>query len=373
MNYLFFLVHPSKYNVFRHTINRLKSNGHTVDITITNKDVLEDLVKNEGWEYTNIFKKGRKIKGLPVKLGAIINTFRTVIRLYRYIGKKKYDLFITDDLLSVVGKIKKVPSFVLQDDDITVVPETALLFYFTDYILSPRCSNMGRFEKKKIPFKGFKELGAFHPNKFKPDYSVVEKFNPSGEKYFILRLVSLKAVHDSGKKGLSNDNILSLIKLLHKKGKVFISAERELPQDFEKYRISIRPNDIAHALYFAEFLISDSQTMSAEAAVLGTPFIRYNDFVDRISYLAELERKYELGFGVKTHEIDKLFELVETMLATSDLKVKWKEKRMNMLNENMDLTEFFVWLFEGFPESTGKLKESENYQNMFIGTNKLNG
>ena len=46
MNYLFFFVHPSKFHVFKKTINHLKNNGHNVEILITSKDVLEELVKN---------------------------------------------------------------------------------------------------------------------------------------------------------------------------------------------------------------------------------------------------------------------------------------------------------------------------------------
>ena len=40
----------------------LTQNGHNIDILITSKDVLEDLIINEGWSYTNIFPKGRKLK-----------------------------------------------------------------------------------------------------------------------------------------------------------------------------------------------------------------------------------------------------------------------------------------------------------------------
>ena len=40
---------------------------------------------------------------------------------------------------------------------------------------------------------------------------------------------------------------------------------------------------------FASLYIGDSQTMAAEAGVLGVPFVRFNDFVGRIGYLRELE------------------------------------------------------------------------------------
>jgi len=40
-----------------------------------------------------------------------------------------------------------------------------------------------------------------------------------------------------------------------------------------------------HVMAFASLYIGDSQTMAAEAGVLGVPFVRFNDFVGRIGYL----------------------------------------------------------------------------------------
>jgi uncharacterized protein len=368
MNLLFFVVHPSKFHVFRHTINILKQKGHQVNIIITSKDVLEKLVINEGWAYTNIFPEGRKISWLPTKIGAGINLIRTIFRIKKYIKRSdiKYDLFITDDLLVINGWLNKIPTFHFQDDDITAVPESALIMFFANYIISPTVSNLGKYQKKKIGFYGYKELGSFHPARFTPDYEKIKQFNPEGNKYFLLRLVSLRAVHDAGKSGLKDNDVLRLINKLEEYGNVYITAERHLPPLFEKYRITINPNDIAHALFFAEFLISDSQTMSAESGVLGTPYIRYNDFVERISYLDELEKKYELGFGIKTKNKDQLFEKIDYLLSQSNLKETWRVKRNKMLSEKIDLTEFLVWLIEGFPESVSVLQKDLEYQKRFI-------
>lgn len=364
---LFFFVHPSKYHVFKNTINILKSKGHICDITITNKDVLEDLVKNEGWEYTNIFPEGRKISGIPSKISAVFNTFRTIFRLKKYIGKKKYDLFITDDLLVINGWFKNIPSLLFQDDDITAVPESQLLFIFANRILSPSVSNMGRFNRKKIPFLGFKELGGLHPNRFIPDISIVDKFNPTKQKYYLIRLVSLQATHDFGKKGLKNDDVFEIIKKIeNKSGKVYITSERELPNEFEKYRIKINPNNISHALYFAELLISDSQTMSAEAGVLGTPYIRFNDFVGKISYLNDLENNYKLGIGVKTNQKSLLFENIDILLSNRNLKEDWQIRRKKMLQEKIDLTAFLVWIFEDYENRILEFDSDSTLQNKFI-------
>lgn len=366
MKYLFFLVHPSKYKVFKHTINTLKENGHTVDITITSKDVLETLIKNEGWDYTNIFPEGRKIEGLPAKAGALYNAFRTIYRLNKYIGDNKYDLFITDDFLVVNGKLKNTPTIKFQDDDITAVRESALLLFFADYVLSPSVINIGRFQKKHIPFYGYKELGSLHSKRYIPNRSVVDAFHKNSKPYYIIRLVSLKATHDVNKKGLTNEDVRRLIDILEQKGSVYITSERPLPTEFEKYRLIINPNNIEHVLYYADLLISDSQTMSAESGVLGTPYIRFNDFVGKIEYLNELENKYKLGIGIKTKDKGRLFVEVEKLISDPDLKNRWKQKRIKMLEEKIDITDLFVWLFENFPQSANALMKNPEIQNKYI-------
>jgi uncharacterized protein len=365
MKYLFFFVHPSKFHVFRNTINFLIKNGHQVKILITSKDVLEDLIKTEEWDYVNIFPEGRKIKFIHPYISAAINTIRTVYRISKY-THDKYDLFITDDLLVVNGWYRKIPTILFQDDDVTAVPESEILHYFTKYILTQEYSNMGKNSHKKIPMRSFKELGYLHPNKFKPCYSIVEKINPGKDRYFVLRLVSLKSTHDAGKNGLTDADVYRMISTLEKKGKVFITSERRLGSALEKYRLKVPVEKLAHILYYADFLISDSQTMSAEAGVLGTPYIRYNDFVGRISYLEDLEMNYILGFGIKTNNKDLLFNKIEFLLNHQNIKNDWKEKRKKMLLEKTDLTDFMIWLFEGYPASVDSVRNNPDSQDRFI-------
>ena len=84
---------------------------------------------------------------------------------------------------------------------------------------------------------------------------------------------------------------------------------------------------------FAEFIISDSQTMSAESAVLGTPYIRFNDFVGKISYLDEIENKFKLGMGIKTKEKNNLFRSVDFLLNFQNKRKIWNERKNAMLKE----------------------------------------
>ena len=96
---------------------------------------------------------------------------------------------------------------------------------------------------------------------------------------------------------------------------------------------------------FAKMYIGDSQTMAAEAAVLGTPSIRFNDFVGEIGYLEELEHNYQLTFGIRTSDREKLFETTKTLIEQGDLKEVFKLRKETMLKEKTDLSILMKDLF----------------------------
>jgi uncharacterized protein len=112
-------------------------------------------------------------------------------------------------------------------------------------------------------------------------------------------------------------------------------------------------------------VIGDSQTMTAEAAVLGTPALRFNDFVGRLGYLYELEHRYGLTFGISTAHPDRLMAKLDELLAFSDLKTEWRNRRSRMLGEKIDVTEFFVWFLENYPESMRIVQNDPGYQRRF--------
>ena len=167
MRILFFLVHPAKFHFHRVQINELISRGHNVDILITKKDILEELVQEEGWEYTNIFPEGRKIPGLHVYLGAFISLLRTVYRLLKYTKGKKYDLFI-GDLLTIVGRLKRVPALYPTDDVLIQVPEQAVFLATTNQIIAPRITGLPVAQAKpgevrSASFEPWKKVESLQP------------------------------------------------------------------------------------------------------------------------------------------------------------------------------------------------------------------
>jgi predicted glycosyltransferase len=197
-----------------------------------------------------------------------------------------------------------------------------------------------------------------HPVNFTPSRAVVEKYFSTQEPYAILRFAKLKAYHDSGIQGLDDQIAARLIDLLKKRGRVFITSERKLPAQFEQYRIAINPLDIHHVIKFAYLYIGDSQTMATEAAVLGTPFIRFNDFVGRIGTLRELEDHYKLGFGISPKESEQLFAKVEELIRMENLDEIFEARRLLMLKDKIDVSQFFLWFVRNYPESVEMMREN---------------
>jgi len=343
--FLFFFVHPSKYYLFRYTINNLKQAGHKVDIVIIKKDVLEDLIIQEGWEYTNIFPEGRRSQSknsFSILWKTGINFIKTVYRLRRYTRGKKYDLFITDDCLTITGWFRNVPSIMFIDDDLSTIPENKVLYSFADKIISPVNTELGKDNNKKMPVRSYKELAYLHPDYFKPDIELIKSFNPELNPYILIRLVSLTAAHDRKKKGISDMQLLQLIDLLKVKFTVYITSEKPLANGFEVYRLKVKPEHMAHVLYFAEMYIGDSQTMSSEAALLGTPAIRCNDFVGKITVMDEKEYLHGILRNFRPDEFDKLYATVQTFINTTGLKDEWRSKRDSMLVKMEDINVFIL-------------------------------
>ena len=134
--------------------------------------------------------------------------------------------------------------------------------------------------------------------------------------------------------------------MLKPHGKVYITSERALGADLEPYRLKINPLDIHHVMYYASLYIGDSQSMAVEAAMLGTPSIRFNDFAGRIGVLEELEHTYRLTTGIPTSEPDRLYDTINQLLATDNLRDEYQRRRQRMLDDKIDVTEFFISFIE---------------------------
>lgn len=347
MRVLIYLGHPAHFHNFKNTISALKTHGHEVEVLIKKKDILEDLLNNAGIPYHNILEEGRSNSRIGVALGLVKQT----LRLNRFCRSFHPDILTGSSVEnSWIGPLRGLPVINIGEDDASVVPSYARLTYpGASVILCPQSCDCGKWNSKAVKYPGYQELGYLHPDNFTPDRSVVEKYFDLDSPYFLMRFSGLNAHHDVGIRGINNTIAQKVIKLMEPHGRVFITSERPMTPELDKYRISINPLDIHHVMAFADLYIGDSQTMAAESGVLGVPFVRFNDFVGRIGYLAELEDIFKLGFGIKPDNENRLYETVEELLNMENRKEIFQTRRQEMLSKSINFAEFLTNYIESYP------------------------
>lgn len=354
---LFFLGHPAHFHLFRFIIPALEKQGHQVKVLIRTKDMLEDLCFAENLTYQNILpeKRGNSYVSIAISYLKKYKRISAVIRAF------KPDLLLgSEPSLAHLGKIYRIPSFIFSEDDASIIPQFAKIAYpFVTQIISPVSCNAGKWEYKKISYNGYHKLAYLHPSVFKPDYNRIQHLG--NEPYFILRFAQLTAYHDTNRGGINKAIAMRLISILKPFGKIYISSERPLEQELEHYRLPINPLDIHHAMFFAALYIGDSQSMAVEAALLGTPGIRFNDFAGEIGVLNELEEKYQLTKSFKTNNLSGMEAYLTDSLKNKHLKEETLTRKKLMLAEKINVFEFFIWLISTYPQSAEILKNNPQH------------
>lgn len=359
MNILVYIGHPAQYHFFKHTISRLKKDGHKVRVLIKTKDILEQLLQEDGLEYKNIQENIRK----NTKWGILSASLKRTWSVYHEARDFKADILTgTDASIAQAAWLLRKPSITTLEDDVEIISNLAKLTYpFTSDIVVPTVCKVGKWEQKKIGYSGYMKLAYLHPNYFKPDEAVIKKYGIQ-DKFVLIRLAKLSAHHDNGIKGLDTRLVDQILNIANERGfQVFISAESDIKKHLRPYQLTIRHTDIHHLMAFASLLISDSQSMSVEAAMLGTPNLRFSDFSGRISVLEELEHKYGLTMGFKTDESERLIDTVKDLLSKPS-NVEFKQRRAKMLEDKIDVTSFLIWYIENYPESRKMMKQDPDYQ-----------
>ena len=357
-----FLGHPAHFYVLKNLAISLQNNNHSVFFVIKQKDILEVLLKNAGFSYIIIRAKERTAK---TKLGLIFSLLKMDLKMFFHLIKEKPNILI-GTYVALLVKLTKTKFISVNEDDAAVVPLYAKLSYPTaNAILNPYVCNSGKWDKKAIKYNSYQELAYLHPNHFTPDKQVVEKYFSAEKPYFIIRFAKLNAHHDNGIQGINAEIAQKIIDILKPYGDIYITSERELEPQFEQYRIKINPLDMHNVMAFAQIYIGDSQTMAAEAGVLGVPFVRFNDFVGRIGYLRELEEVYNLGFGIKTNEVEKLYSVVNELITMSNRKEIFQQRRQKMLSEKIDYAKFLTWFVATYPQSEQIMRKNPDYQYNF--------
>ena len=360
MNILMDIAHPAHVHLLKNTYYELMRNGHRVFVTV--KDIPSAITLLEKFEIPYIYL-GKKKDSL---LGKLYMQFVYNFKVWKLVVSKKITLgFCSSLTIAQISRVSSMHSIILDDDDDEVEPLFVKYAHpHCNVVLSPACTK--RATNRKILYHGYHELAYLHPKRFVPDVNVLNEIGlKEGEVYFVLRFNAFKAHHDVDVQGLSIENKRRLIQMLEQKGRVFITTERNIDEEFKKYQLLLSSEKVHSLLYYATMLIGDSQTMTSEAAVLGTPAIRCNTFVGRIAYLEEEEHLYGLTYGFHPDKSVEMFNKIEQLLALPNLKESWQQKRERMLSDKIDVTAFYTWFIENYPESAKTMRENPDCQYKF--------
>ncbi|AKB74293.1 hypothetical protein MSLAZ_1948 [Methanosarcina lacustris Z-7289] len=355
MRIAFFINTPAHVHLYKNVIKNLELSGHQTIILARNYGDTINLLDEMGFEYfvyANVpDSKYGKILALPFN----------VLTAYNFLRKKKPDLLVGMGVYSAyTSQLLHKKCIIFNDSEPT--PFQFMIFKpFVDVILTPSSFTLD-LGPKHIKFNSFKEIAYLHTNYFVPDASIHDFLGiKQNEDYVLLRFNAFDAVHDFGVNGFSIDQKRLLVNELSKYARVFISSEVKLPDDLNKYLLKIPKSRIHDILYYAKLVVADTQTITTESAVLGTPVVRFNSFVGKkdMGNFIELENKYHLifSFSEPKKAIDKAVELIQE----PDLKSKWREKRDKLLVDKIDTTQFLASFIGNYPESLNKIRAEKKY------------
>lgn len=367
-----YLGHPAHFHLYKNVIKNLKSDGYEVDVLIKKKENLEQLLKNSGIPYHNILREGRKDSKFGMGLGV-------VKRMWRLLGFviRRRPLLLTGTSVenSYIGPLMRIPVVYCGEDDAAVIPLQAKMCYpGANTILTPNVCDDGKWNSKTTSYPSYHELAYLHPNHFTPSADIVREQGINPDKpYAIMRFVKLKANHDDNVQGINLQVALRLIEIMKPHMDIYITSERPLEPELEPFRIQINPIYMHDVMAYASLYIGDSQTMAMEAAVLGVPAIRFNDFVGKIGVMAELEDGelngkripcYNLGIGILASEkdaVERLCKTVQEVMAMQPAKRKelWQARRQKMLAEKIDYAKFLTWFIENYPSSAEQIQKAD--------------
>ena len=359
-----FMSTPAQVHFYRNIANELLKRDSNVWVLARDYGETIEILNELGMEYY-VFSKpptgAKRILTLPFDVLHAVKWLRKKCGIDLITGFEIYGAY-TSFLL-------RAPYVQFYDSEPNIHKLLSLQFKlmmpFTDVLLTPESfqSDLG---DKHVRVASYKELAYLHPNYFKPREDVLELMGISKkEQYVLLRFNAFDAAHDEGVAGFTIEDKIQLVRELEKHARVFISAEGTVPRELEKNLLPVPKSRIHDVIYYAKLLVTDTQTMATEAALLGTPVIRSNKFVgpNDMGNFIELEKRFGLMFNIRDpgEAVQKALELVQV----ERLKKEWAKRRKKLLEEKIDITSFMIWFLENYPQSLEEFRENPKIQYRF--------
>lgn len=331
---------PAHVHLYRNAIAELQDRGHEIVVFARDDGCAVDLLEYFEIDYYQYASRDTTKRNLFLKLPSHLRN------IYRIVQKEDLDLVFGMGIYSAfAGAVSRTPAISVTDSE-PMASRHVATSPFVKAFLTPATftRNLG---KKHYTFNGFKETAYLHPDVYTSTGTIREELDVGDDPFVLVRFNAFNGHHDVGRRGFTAAQKEELIARLSEHATVFVSDETGM-LDFDQN--AARPYD-AHpalmheALAETELLIADTQTMITEAALLGTPAIRSNSFVgdEDMGNFKELERT---GLVYNFSEFDPVVSTAEELLARSDTKEVWEQKRTEFLSGKCNLTALIVDIVE---------------------------
>lgn len=330
--------HPAWAHQFRNIVKRLNERGDKVLTLAVEKDGDTQLLERFGIPYVlsahstgkNIVEKGLLFAGLCIE-----HTWRAL--------RFKPDILIgrASPMMAVAAFISRKPHIIYEDTEVSKF-SLRICKHLSTKIITPRTflTDLGPAQER---LDTYKELFYLHPSVFTPDKQVLRDagFNPD-EDYLLVRFVAWNASHDIGKHGLDDAGKIALVRQLEKYGRVYVSAEGDVPEELKPNLLKTPYELVHHVLAFAKLVYSEGATMASEAAVLGTHALYVNTIVSG-STREQQERFQLLGcFNEGDDRYEKATAQAIQWLEMPNLRELGREKQQKLLAEKVDINGYYL-------------------------------
>ena len=338
MNILIDISHPAHVHFYRHIRRELINRGSEVVVVARDKDVTLDLLDAFGIDHLKVGRAGHK--GWVGQFGELVQRDAFLVRK----GLKfNPDVVLTRNPSGVqaarmLGSIGVFDT----DDGRSVGIHYRAAAPFAHWITAPDCLTES-FGDRGRKYPSYKALAYLHPDVFEPDPDIGRLLGAdTGEPYALVRLVAHDASHDRAARGLNAEAARRLVTLIERSMRVFVSSETTLDDTLGTRQLKVAPDRMHDVLAGASIVVGDSQSVIAEAALLGTPAVRINSYAGATPYLVELEHRFGLAYSFPPDEISLASEKVSCLIEDESTRDEWGIRRTRMLDQKVNLVDWYV-------------------------------
>ena len=345
MSVLIDISHPAHVHFFRPLAQTLIADGIAVHIVARDKDVTVRLLEVSGLPF-EVLPMGRPGAG---RMSAATELLRRSWALRRRIRRHKVKVVLTRNPSGAIAAFGTRATSIFDTDDgrgvgIHYWAARPFADIITSSVHDPE--DHGRGHRR---YRALKAHMFLHPDRFTPDPDVRRRYLDDDEQFCVVRFSAHDASHDRRIDGITPEGRRAIMERLVRFGPVLVSIERQGLQ-FQRGQdepASVAPEDFHHLLATASLFVGDSQSVAAEAAILGVPSLRLSGFTGTAFYLDLLESLDLMRNFHPGEEQQLLAELENHLSAITDVRRRSSEAAARLNASAEDLLRWYSELAEG--------------------------